>query len=218
MLPTTKHDYVCFDIFSEAIKQLKVTENCGSRCIGDDLPDLHLPRRQQLFKSSNMSTVNHNAATTLPIQGSTNTVTAVDDIASPSQHNKLLPSQNNHSLSSQNNNSYPSQPISTQSSANTNPSNPTTIQPTSLSSHSSITPFILQNSPTINKTRIKNVPANVKIRNIPENIKDWDKTTLFERLGATTDFPLTRFSEYGWRIENEQPRLGPWPPRQQRKD
>ncbi|KAG9666899.1 hypothetical protein KCU99_g9382, partial [Aureobasidium melanogenum] len=218
MLPTTKHDYVCFDNFSEAIKQPKVTENCGSRCVGDDLPDLHLPRRQQLFNPSNMSTVNHNAATTLPIHDSTNTVTTVNDIASASQHNKLLPSQNNNSLSSQNNNSYPSQPTSTQSSANTNPSNPTTIQPTSLPSHISIAPSILQNSLTINKTRIKNVPENVKIRNVPENIKDWDKTTLFERLEATTDLPLTRFSEYGWRIENEQPRLNPWPPRQQRKD
>ncbi|KAG9520421.1 hypothetical protein KCV07_g4329, partial [Aureobasidium melanogenum] len=157
-----------------------------------------------------MSTVNHNAATTLPIQGSTNTVTAVNDIALPSQHNKLLPSQNNNSLSSQ--------PTSTQSSANTNPSNPTTIQPTSLPSHSSITPSILQNSLTINKTRIKNVPENVKIRNVPENIKDWDKMTLFERLEATTGFPLTHLSEYEWRIENEQPRLGPWPPRQRRKD
>ncbi|KAG9567403.1 hypothetical protein KCU71_g3856, partial [Aureobasidium melanogenum] len=164
-----------------------------------------------------MSTLNHSAATALPIHGPISTATAIKGIASESQHNKLLPSQNNNSLSSQNNNLYPSQPTSTQS-TNTNPSNPTTIQPTSLPSHSSVTPSILQTSLTINKTRIKNVPKNVRIRNIPENITDWDKMTLFERLEATTDFPLTRFSEYEWRIENEQPRLGPWPPRQQRKN
>ncbi|KAH0169408.1 hypothetical protein KCU67_g3071, partial [Aureobasidium melanogenum] len=134
-----------------------------------------------------MSTLNHSAATALPIHGPIK-----QQLVSFSTH---LNSIHQHQ-----------------------PDNPTTIQPTSLPSHSSVTPSILQTSLTINKTRIKNVPETVKIRNVPGNIEDWDRKTLFERLEATTDFPLTRFSEYEWRIENDQPRLGPWPPRQQRKN
>ncbi|KAH0256686.1 hypothetical protein KCU91_g16794, partial [Aureobasidium melanogenum] len=120
-----------------------------------------------------MSTPNHNAATTLPIHGPIDIAPAVNDIASPSQDNKLLPSENNSSL--------PSQPITTTSSANTNPSNLTTIQSTSLPSQGSIIPSNLQNSTTMNK---------IKNKKRPGNIKDWDKMTLAERLEAKTDLPL----------------------------
>ncbi|KAG9563560.1 hypothetical protein KCU71_g4779, partial [Aureobasidium melanogenum] len=148
-----------------------------------------------------MSTPNHNAATTLPIHGPIDIATAVNDIASPSQDNKLLPSENNSSLLSQ--------PITTTSSANTNPSNLTTMQPTSLPSQGSITPSNPQNSTTMNK---------IKNKKRPGNIKDWDKMTLAQRLEATTDLPLAPFSDYEWRNENELSWSSPWPPRQQRKN
>ncbi|KAH0355859.1 hypothetical protein KCU83_g1404, partial [Aureobasidium melanogenum] len=109
-----------------------------------------------------MSTPNHNTATTIPIHDSINAATAVKGIASLYQHNKLLPSQNNSSLSLQNNNSYPSQPITTTSSANTNPSNPTTNQPNSLHPQGSITPSIPQNSTTMNMIRNKEKPKDIK--------------------------------------------------------
>ncbi|KAH0019794.1 hypothetical protein KCU78_g6668, partial [Aureobasidium melanogenum] len=154
-----------------------------------------------------MSTPNYNAATIIAIHGSINTATAAKGIASRSQDNKLFPSENNSSSSSQNN-SYPAQSIINQSSADNNTSNPTNANPTFLPSHGSVTPSILQTSTAIDK------PRNKKKH---ENIKDWDKMTLAERLEATTDLPLTPFSEYEWKVENELPYLSPWPARQQRK-
>ncbi|KAG9847918.1 hypothetical protein KCU98_g2222, partial [Aureobasidium melanogenum] len=148
-----------------------------------------------------MSTLNHNAATILPIHGSINTDAAVQGIASSSQANKLLPCENN--------NSFPSQPISIQSSTSPDTSNTTNAHPTSFPSHGNITPSIFQNSNIMNKTRN---------RKNSETIKDWDKMTLAQRLEATTDLSLALFTEYEWRIENELPCLRPWPPRQQRKN
>ncbi|KAG9660587.1 hypothetical protein KCU95_g6589, partial [Aureobasidium melanogenum] len=115
-----------------------------------------------------MSTLNHNAATIIPVHGSINTDAAVQGIASSSQANKLLPCENN--------NSFPSQPISIQSSTNPDTSNPTNASPTSFPSHGNITPSLFQNSNIMNKTRNKKNSETINI---------WDKMALAQRLEAT---------------------------------